>query len=550
MSAPPTLEDLIARASAPLPSSEDGERGILSCLIQSPALIAETRMKLSPDAFHFQRWRVLYQSLLAMDEKGLPIEPASVTDWLRTANDLERIGGASTISEIYTFIDVSGSWQHYQTLVLNKHLLRLGILAHAHSLAALFEHGAADPSASVTDCIATGEQRIFTVLSEAQDGGGQGKIIDSMLMTEQWLEEMDKIVENKGRIRGIATGWTDIDRAFGGLNPDGSGDLVVIAGYPGNGKTAAAVSLIEKIAVEDKHRLLVFPLEMGRMGVGHRLYLGRARVDIAISRNGFAKKGLLSRNGESEVMRSAQDIATSPIWWDDSNNIDIDTLCARTKVHVRNHGIKAIIIDHFGHVKASSPEGKKDKLQGQIEIMEKLHAIRRELGILVVLLVQLNKAGRDTPLHQAPTLASLRGASEIGELATHCMFLHRPVLARPFRTLGSKPKETAQRQEAWAKKVDEYKKVNPECWSPEIVPENWVEEIPDSAEGETLFQPRPWHMKDYEEHLVVNIAKNRHGATPDNICLRFELERQRFTNRTTLLHANNPHSRQVELIGF
>jgi replicative DNA helicase len=236
MSTPQNVEQLLERANRPLPSAEEGEKGILSCLLQDPALIAETRMKLKPEAFFFQRWRSLYQALLAMDEKGVIIECASVSAWLRTANLLEGIGDASTISELFTYIDTATAWPQYQAIVLNKHILREGITAHAKSLASLFEHGENDPAASVTDCIATGEALVFAVMAEAQEGGGQGKVIDSMTMTEQWLNEMEKIEKNRGRIRGVATGWNDIDRAFGGLNPNGDGDLFVIAAYPGNGK--------------------------------------------------------------------------------------------------------------------------------------------------------------------------------------------------------------------------------------------------------------------------------------------------------------------------
>lgn len=548
MATPQNIEQLLERANRPLPSSEEGEKGILSCLLQSPDLIAETRMKLKPEAFFHQRWRILYEALLAMDEKGQVIEYASVTAWLRTASLLDAVGDAATLSELFTYINVALHWQQYQALVINKHILREGITAHAQSLAALYEHGEENPAASVTDCIATGEQRIFTVLAAAQDGGGQGKVIDSLDMTEQWLAEMEKIEKNRGRIRGIATGWHDVDRAFGGLSPNADGDLLLICAYPGNGKTAAAISLVEQCAVQDKHRTMVFPLEMGRMAIGHRLYLGRAGINTSYSRN-----GMFRNEHKDMITRAAQDIAAAPIWWDDSNNIDIDTLCARVKVHVRKHKVAVVIIDHFGHVKPSTKEGRADKLQGQIEVMDKLHSLRRELGILIVLLVQLNKSGRDTPLHQAPTLQSLRGASEIGELATHVMFLHRPVLSRPFRTLGSNPQQTAERQKQWARLTDGYRISHPECWSPKITPEDWIEPEPTSAaddEKSDLFRPDPWHFRDYDEHLVVNIAKNRHGATPDNICLRFKLELQRFTNRTSALYSNNPNNRQVELIGF
>jgi replicative DNA helicase len=100
------------------------------------------------------------------------------------------------------------------------------------------------------------------------------------------------------------------------------------------GKTAAAISLLENVAVNHKHRLQMFPLEMGRMAICHRLYLGRARINTSYSRN-----GMLKREHHDLIQRAAQDIGAAPIWWDDSNIIDIDTLCARVKVNVRNNKV-------------------------------------------------------------------------------------------------------------------------------------------------------------------------------------------------------------------
>lgn len=550
-----TTEELLGEAARALPFSEEAESGVLSCLMQDTSRIAELRMKAVPEAFYHAGRRLIYEALLAMDEKGLPIELASLMSWLRDRGDLERVGGNVVLSEIFTFIPIPAHWQHYTKILLSKFHLREAIGALARGLQELHAHGMDDPDEPVTQAISHVEQEVFMVLSASQASGGQGQVISSFEMTNQWLDELEKIEKNRGRVRGIATGWADVDRAFGGLNPDGSGDLFVVAGYPGNGKTAAAVSLVESIAIDPPGTekwpgvqvpTLIFPLEMGRMAFMHRLGLGRASVPISVSRNGFFRD-----EHKGPIGRVASELLKAPLYWDESNNIDIDTLCARTKVHVRKHGVRCVVIDHFGHITASTKEGRKDKLTGQIEIMHKLHALRRELGILVILLVQLNKDGRDTPSNMVPTLGSLRGASEIGEIATHVMFLHRPCLSKPFRTLGSNPTKTAELQKKWAEATERYRQLFPGHWSPERWPEGWEQrDAGEDDDGEALFVPKPWHYKDYEEHTLANIPKNRHGPTPDNICLRFELDRQRFTGRTTKQYTNNPDFRQVEIIGF
>lgn len=554
----PAVEDRLANLNKQLPFSDEAEKGVLSCLFQDTTHIAECRSGLPLAAFYHLPSSTIYGALLDMDQAGLPIDVVTVSNWLRNKGLLERVGGSSACSELYTFVPIAAHFAYYRKVMLAKYHLRLYIAANVENIQVAQEHGKENPDAPVTDVISAGEQRVFDVLNIAQETGGQGQVWDSAEMSRQWVTVMEQIYRNRGRLRGMATGWFDVDRAFGGLSPDEDGDLLIIAGYPGNGKSTAGATILENIAapLPDPDEpdapcagvpTAVFPLEMGRIGIAHRFYLGRAGVNINASRSGY-----LAKEDWGPIGRAVSEIEKKQIFWDWSNSITCADLHARVKVLVRKHGVRCVIIDHFTHIKPTSKAGLSDERLGQKEVMETLHAMRRELGILIILLVQLNKSGRDAPANAVPNLGALRGASEIGELATQVLFLHRPCLTVPFRTLSGQKVKNAARQKEWADKVDYYRGKFPEAWAPLVTPKGWEEREPagDDEEGEPLFVPKPWHFKDYEEHLVVNIAKNRHGATPDNICLRFNLEHQRFLNRTTKLYSGNADNRQVELAGF
>lgn len=554
----PAVEDRLANLNKQLPFSDEAEKGVLSCLLQDTSRIAECRSGLPLEAFYHLPSATIYSALLDMDQAGLAIDPPLVNRWLRDKGILDRVGGPSVCSELYTFVPIASHFAYYRKVVLSKYHLRLGIAAHAENIQKLQSHGADNPDAPVTDVLSDCEQRVFNVLNIAQETGGQGQVWDSAEMSRQWVTVMENIYKRRGNLRGMGTGWFDVDRAFGGLCPDEDGDLFIIAGYPGNGKSTAGATVLENIAapVADPDEpdapingvpTAVFPLEMGRVGIAHRFYLGRAGVNVNVSRSGF-----LAKEDWGPIGRAVSEIEKQKIFWDWSNNITHADLHARVKVLVRKHGVRCVIIDHFGHIKPTSKAGLSDERIGQKEVMETLHAMRREMGILIILLVQLNKSGRDAPANAVPNLGALRGASEIGELATQVMFLHRPCLTVPFRTLAGHKVKNAERQKEWAEKVDYYRGKFPFNWAPMVTPKGWEDrESSDEDENkEPLFVPKPWHFKDYEEHLVVNIAKNRHGATPDNICLRFNLEHQRFLNRTTKHYSTNTDYRQVELAGF
>ena len=156
---------------------------------------------------------------------------------------------------------------------------------------------------SVGALLSRNESRSFHVLDMFQGQGQGNHIVDSNAALMEWQEKFAQICDNRGKILGVQTGWVDVDRTFHGLNPDGEGDLFMIGGFPGMGKTGAAVSLLENIAVDgfevkdedgkvsmQRTPCGVFPLEMGKVGWLHRLVLGRAAIDISVSRNGHLPK--------------------------------------------------------------------------------------------------------------------------------------------------------------------------------------------------------------------------------------------------------------------
>jgi len=274
---------------------------------------------------------------------------------------------------------------------------------------------------------------------------------------------------------------------------------------------------------------LVFPEEMGFVGWHHRLVLGRAKVNVAVSRNGFCK-----REDHAAIQQAFGDIQRAPIYWHKGSGIEIDELCALTVMNIRRHGIRCIIIDHMGQLRPSTKKGREDRVTGQVEIMEKLHSLRRNHGILVILFCQLDKAARERQSrNQPPNNGDVRGASEMIDYPTQIGFVHRPDEIFKWHTLYSAD-ESKNKQEAWRRLTTDYRQDFPEAWH----------------DGRRLPEGVGVDQRDYEEHARFIITKNRNGPTPDDICLRFQKEYQRFSGRTMQLYSNNPKARQVKLPGF
>lgn len=518
-------EELLSHINRQMPFSDEAEKGVISSLLQDPMeRIQETRLLLPSEAFYHEANRVVYEKLLEFSDSGQPIDPVLITNALRDQGLLERVGGPAKITELFGFVPVPSHYTYYRNIVQSKWILRRFIHANAQNIDDAHTHGHDDIDASVGKLLAKGEERVFKLLDAFQSSSGGSQIISSTEAMITWVEAFEKICDNRGQPLGVQTGWVDVDRAFHGLGADQEGDFLLVGGYPGMGKTGAAVSLLENIAIEQRIPCAMFPLEMGVVGFNHRLVLGRAGIDVSVSRNGFLK-----RQDMGALAQAQRDVAQAPIHWDNSPFIEVDEMVAKVTMLNRRHGTKVCIFDHFGQIKPSSKEGKRDLLVGQREIVEAIHGLRRRLGVLIILLIQLDKAGREKQAkNRPPGPGDVRGASELVEYPTQIMFIHRPDEVVKWNGLDEK------RQDDWRGMTHGYRLDFPGAWH----------------DGRGLPEGHEIARADYEEHARVVIVKNRHGPTTDDIVLRYRKNLQRFVGRTLKLYSNNEKFRQVKLPGF
>lgn len=522
----PSTEERLGQLNRSMPFVEQSERGVLSDVFSAPSeRLPELRMVLSsPEAFYHPAHRGIWELLCEMVDAGRPVTFATFVQEMNLRGASEKWGGPATISQLMDYAPGLAAREFDLLMVKQRWILRKLIAASVQTIQEAQEHGTEHVEADIGSLVGQAEARVFDVMVEASvdDKNVARRVLGSNEMTSEWLDHFQRVQDNRGEVSGIRLGIADLDRTFGGLGVDPEGDLLAVCAFPRMGKSVAAVSFLEQIAIEQRTPTLVFPLEMGRIGYMNRLVPGRVGVNVSCTRNGFMKK-----TDTAPLARSVDEIRVAPLFWDYHAFIDIATLRATVQVHVRKHGVKCVLIDHFGQLRASSKKGKNDPLQGEIEVMEGLHAMRRELGITVILCMQLNKAADNRPAFATPHLADVKGASEKTEYATHLFFINRPVVAQPWHKLDDK------RRERWIEMTGGYRANLPDCWAqPHELPEGYDID-----------------RADYEQHTKFIVCKNRHGSEAE-ICVRFRPEFQRFSGRSTKLYSNNPRERQVELPGF
>jgi len=203
-------EELLANMNKALPASDEAEKGLLSSLLQDPAeRIQETRLKLPPEAFYHEANRIVYEKLLDYSDKGKPVDVVMMSNELREQGLLERIGGPGGLTELFTFVPVPAHYTHYTQIVWERWLLREQIHACAQGIEDAQLFGRMGEEMGVEGVVAKAEERLFKTLemAQAQKGGPDTRTVSSGEMTGEWVEAFERIVENRGKVIGVQTGW-------------------------------------------------------------------------------------------------------------------------------------------------------------------------------------------------------------------------------------------------------------------------------------------------------------------------------------------------------
>jgi len=518
---PLTTEEMLgAVAEHRLAWSDEAEKGVLSCLLQDPQnRLAEVRPKLPPEALYHAAHREIYETLLAMDEASppLPIDPPTLTHQLRDLGKLDGVGGPAAISELYAFVPIPSHFPYYLKLVQDKWRVRQLTHACVENLHDIAKFGSESVDDSLVELVSASENRVFTVLQSVQANGehSTGPVLARQGVLN-WLDHMTAVIDNKGKIMGLKTGIHELDQTLHGLD-DKEGEICVIAGRPGQGKTAMAVTILNNLGVVEGVPGIVFSAEMSSNQIYTRLVLGAAKIDTS-----KAITGMFSRGEEQEMAIQAHKVQAAPVLVADGSSITTADIRAQVQVAKRQHGIRWIMVDHLHLIKPVSKRGIGDEREQLVEVMETLQFIKKYYKVVVFLMVQLNRE-TDRAAGKPPVLADLSGSAAIEWYADHVLMLHRESYFTGWHALSE------EKQRAWRDVIEPRRKRSPELWSNGT---KYAEE-----DGGFAHQ-------DYEEQAKVFVRKIRRGPTPE-IHIRFEDWRTWFSTRMPRLNSTDSRDWQM-----
>ena len=388
------------------PHSEEAELAVLGSMLSSKEAVSKSIQWLTPDVFYKDAHGKIFSAMELLFDKGEPVDTVSVIDLLKKNKELESVGGTYFVTGLVESVPTAAHVERYSKIVMEKALLR-SLITLSHSIA----KEAYEDSQDVADILDTVEQSIFSITQNRLKGGFT-QINDIVVAA---LEKLELIRASGGSVIGVPSGLLDLDDITSGFQ---EGDLIIIAGRPGMGKTALALSMIRNAALEADVGVGMFSLEMANHQLAMRLLCAEARVD-----SHFVRTGKLPAKLWKNLGLSAGDLEKAPIYLDDSPALTVLELRAKARRLKAEHDIGMIVVDYLQLMQG--PRGVESRQQEISVISRSLKALAKELSIPVVALSQLSRAVEQRA-DRKPQLSDLRESGAIEQDADVVIFLYRP----------------------------------------------------------------------------------------------------------------------------
>lgn len=388
------------------PQDITAEKSLLGAIMISDATMPEILTVLKPADLYDPHHRTIFEAMVNLYDTHSPIDLVTLTSELKKQKKLTEIGGASYLAELSTFVPAAANAKAYAEIIEKASVRRRLINAGAK-----IAEQAYNEDADVDTLVGEAEQKLFEV---------SDKIVksDYESLEELMPSALERIVElkkNKGALRGLKTGFPDIDKKTAGFQ---KGDLIIIGARPAMGKTTLAQNLAYYIASINKKGVLFFSMEMAKNEIIDRIISDVANVD-----NWNIRTGNISDEEFARIDDAINEMDGVPIYIDDSSALTIHEIRNKARRAMHDHEIGTVVIDYLQLI-TGSDRYKGNRVQEITEISRGLKILARELEIPVIALAQLsrNVTGRDDP---RPVLSDLRDSGSIEQDADLVMFLHR-----------------------------------------------------------------------------------------------------------------------------
>lgn len=396
------------RSSGRIPPQDlDAEKSLLGAILLSDTVFPDVLERVKYRDFYDNRHAAIFRAMTTLYEAHRPIDLLTLAGETKSQKTLKEIGGAPYLTELTTFVPTASHAIAYADLVAAAATRRKLIQAGTSIAQAAYEEGA-----EVGELVGRAEKELF----EVSDQTTKTDYTDFSTLLVDAYNRIEELHQNKGALRGLKTGFRDLDKKTAGLQ---KGDLIIVGARPAMGKTTFAQNIAYNAATINKKGVLFFSMEMAASEIVDRMISDVSGID-----NWRIRTGNVTDEDFAQIGDSLGEMDEVPLYIDDTSSMTILELRNKARRAAHDHDIGLIIIDYLQLLQGSD-RYVGNRVQEIAEVSRGLKTLARELEVPVLALAQLNRqvTGRDDP---RPTLSDLRDSGSIEQDADLVVMLHRP----------------------------------------------------------------------------------------------------------------------------
>lgn len=395
------------------PQNLDAEVSLLGAVLIDEDVLTRVTDVLHAEDFYDKRHIAIFEAMLKLYEAHSPVDLLTLSNELKKKDELEMVGGMDYLTELTNMVPTAAHAEHYAEII-TQNAMRRRLIHVASDIAEL----GYEEEHMVAELLERAESQLFAV----SDKNLKNDLVSMEQILAESFDRLDELHKNKGQIRGVPTGWRDLDNMTAGLQRS---DLLILAARPAMGKTTLVTNLAYNVASKAKQAVLFFSLEMSKEQLVDRMLADAAGVD-----SWNIRTGNLSDEDFEKLSNAMGEMAEAPIFIDDTPGVSVLEMRTKARRQAHTQPLGLIIVDYLQLMQGSSSRGSDNRVQEVSEISRGLKLIARELNVPVIALSQLSRSVENRS-PQIPQLADLRESGSIEQDADIVMFIYREQYYKP-----------------------------------------------------------------------------------------------------------------------
>jgi len=389
------------------PQSIEAERALLGSIMLRPEVMHDIMELINPACFYVEKHRLIYTTMLELFSKSRPIDLLSLSSRLEEREILDQVGGSSYLTELVNEVPSAANAKHYAEIVQKKYLMR-NLITVANQINQM----GYSESEEIEEILDQAEKKIFEV-TNLMNNSSYTTVSNEL---GEAFERLERLSSSEHEVRGIQTGFTDLDTKLSGLQKS---DLIILAARPSMGKTSLALDIARQTSTMHNNSVCIFSLEMSSQQLVDRMLAAESNVDAWKLRVGSIK-------GEQEfgALRDALGrLSSAPLYIDDQPGNNILKMRSVARKIKRDKGLDLIVVDYLQLMLPSGRFKNSESMVQQVtEISRSLKILAREVDVPVLALSQLSRAVESRG--GRPRLSDLRDSGSIEQDADVVAFIH------------------------------------------------------------------------------------------------------------------------------